>query len=130
MNYNLILDLAILLVLGITIFFCWNLNNKILALQSNKKEMIDFIKGLDATIIKAHHSVVNLKEATEAATAERDKSFEEANQLAKDLSFMIESGNRLINRIERLIERGNSLEELLERRLNKLEKKSETREEE
>jgi len=130
MNYNLILDLTILIVLGITIAFCWNLNKKILSLKENKKEMIDFIKGLDSTIIKAHHSIVALKEATETAAFERNKSFEEANQLAKDLSFMIDSGNRLIGRIERLIERGNSLEELLERRLNKLEQKSEIIEEE
>jgi hypothetical protein len=130
MNYTVILDLSILIVLGVTIFFCWNLNRKILALQDNKKEMIDFIKGLDSTIIKAHHSIVSLKEATETAAFERNKYFDEANQLAKDLSFMIDSGNRLIGRIERLIERGNNLEELLEKRLAKLEKKSEITEEE
>lgn len=110
-TYATILDFVILCVLGLTIFFCWKLNNRITELQSNKSEMVNFIKSLDATIISAHKSVVSLKEATQDASNERQKYIAEGNELANDLSFMIDSGKRLMSRIERMMNEMKDLEE-------------------
>lgn len=124
-TYTTLLDIIILLVLGVTIAFCWKLNNKITELKSNKSEMIDFVKSLDNTIINAHKSVVSLKEATQNASDERQKYVKEGNELANDLSFMIDSGNRLINRMEKAIETAKVLEVSVEDKIEKLEKHKE-----
>ena len=116
-TYTTILDIIILLVLGVTIVFCWKLNNKITELKSNKSEMIDFVKSLDNTIINAHKSVVSLKEVTQNASDERQKYVKEGNELANDLSFMIDSGNRLISRMEKAIETVKALEVSIEEKL-------------
>jgi len=96
--YTIILDISILVVLCLTIMFCWKLNNRIIALQQNKAEMEVFIKSLDEVIINAHNSIMTLKETTEKADLTRQNYLAEANQLANDLSIMISSGNRLMQR--------------------------------
>jgi len=124
-TYTVILDIIILCVLGVTIMFCWKLNIRITQLQSNKSEMVDFIKSLDATIINAHKNIVSLKEATQNASDERKKYVSEGNELANDLSFIIDSGNRLISRIEKVVEVAKGLDVTLEAKVEKLEKHKE-----
>ncbi len=119
-TYTVILDITILCVLAVTVVFCWKLNIKITQLQSNKSEMVDFIKSLDTTIINAHKNIVNLKEATQNASEERKKYITEGTELANDLSFIIDSGNRLINRIEKAVEAAKVLDATLEAKAEKL----------
>lgn len=120
--YTIILDIIVLFVLGVTIFFCWKLNNKITELQKNKSEMVGFIKSLDTTIINAHKSIVNLKEAAQNINTERQKYVDEANILTNDLSFMIDSGNRLINRLEKSVESTKVIEGSIEMKIAKYNK--------
>jgi hypothetical protein len=119
-TYTVILDIIVLCVLSVTVVFCWKLNIKITQLQSNKSEMVDFIKSLDTTIINAHKNIVSLKEATQNASEERKKYISEGTELANDLSFIIDSGNRLINRIEKAVEAAKVLDATLEAKAEKL----------
>lgn len=130
MNITVILDIIVLCVLGVTIAFCWRLNNRIMELKSSKKDMASFVSALDTAVINAHKSVITLKETTEKSTTERQKYVTEGTELANDLSFIISSGNRLLQRLkdemvkfEGLSEKSVALTTSLEIKISEFEKR-------
>lgn len=108
--YSIILDISVLIVLCITIVFCYKLNNKIIHLKASKDEMEKLIQSFDTIVINANNSIINLKETTEKANITRQNYLKEANDLANDLSIMISSGNRLIQSSDEAMK---ALEDLL-----------------
>lgn len=130
--YSILLDLLILLVLGITITFCLKLNKRILELQSNKKDIAEFISALDNSILNAHKSITTLQSLTEKVSNERQKYMDEGARLADDLSFMIQSGNRLIQRcgdesskLSDNVEKSKIFSETLNQKINEAQSKIE-----
>ncbi len=99
----IILDIAVMLMLFVTITFCWRLNNKILELKSSRKDLTELVKTFDTAIIKTHKNISDLKSMSSSSTAELQSYLGKANELIGDLSFMTETAAKLADRLEKNI---------------------------
>ncbi len=116
--YTLILDIAVLIVLGVTIRFCLKLSSKIDEIHTSRTDMVDLIKSLDTAVISTHKNLAALKEASLNANNEIKKCIEQGNEIASDMSFMIESGNRLAGKLERLINEAKQAEVMMSSKIS------------
>ncbi len=98
-----ILDVIVILMLVVTITFCWRLNNKILELKSSRKDLTDLVKTFDTAIIKTHKNISDLKSMSASSTQELQSYLGKANELIGDLSFMTETAAKLADRLEKNI---------------------------
>lgn len=99
-NFDVLLNIAVILLLGLTIFYCWRLNNKIAALKDSKKDLGSLVKTFDTAIIKTHSSIANLKNISNQSSNELQEYVHKASELISDLSFMNETASRLADRLE------------------------------
>jgi chromosome segregation ATPase len=98
-----ILDIVVITLLLVTIMFCWRLNNKILELKHNRRDLTDLVKTFDTAIIKTHKNISELKGMSASSTAELQSYLSKANELIGDLSFMTETASKLADRLEKNI---------------------------
>ncbi|MDJ1407541.1 MAG: hypothetical protein MRQ13_04085 [Candidatus Midichloria sp.] len=68
MNY--LLEIIVILLLGMTVMFCWRLNSKITEIKSSRKDMASLVKVFDKAIINTNNSLGALKEASANSAAD------------------------------------------------------------
>ncbi|MDB2414747.1 DUF6468 domain-containing protein [Rickettsiales bacterium] len=97
---NEIMDIVIVSMLSVAIFFGYRLSQKVNVIQSSKKELANLFKSFDDTIIRAQKSVDDLKKASYEASVGLQKQIDHANILMDDLSFMAERAVNTANKLE------------------------------
>jgi uncharacterized coiled-coil protein SlyX len=109
------IDIIVVCLLLVTIFYCWKLNQKIVELQKGKAELAKLFKHFDTTIVKAEKSMHDLRTVGKQTLQALDYKISEANQA-------ISSTSSLITKIDRST---SIAAEQLSKMENKLEKSSE-----
>ena len=100
---ELILNIIVMTLLMLTIFFCWRLNNKIGELRAGRKDLIELVRTLDAAIMKTNSNIVNLKSMSQTSANELSETVGKAQELLNDLNFIVDTGSKVADRLERSI---------------------------
>lgn len=100
---ELILNIIVMALLMLTIFFCWRLNNKIGELRAGRKDLIELVRTLDAAIIKTNNNIASLKTMSQTSAHELNETVAKAQELLNDLNFIVDTGSKVADRLERSI---------------------------
>jgi hypothetical protein len=98
--FGLVLNIVIVILLGVTIGYCWLLNRRIKILQDGRGELAQLLKHFDESTERASQSIIGLQGASKKIGENMQLRIDKANYLIDDLSFMIEKGNKLANQME------------------------------
>lgn len=108
------LDIVILILLGITIFYAARLSVYLRAFRDGRSDLEKLIRNLSQNIDKAEEAIAGLKNATNSAGKDLQETINESKFLSDELRFMNEAGDNLASRLEKLAERNSELVELIE----------------
>ncbi len=97
---TMLINAVIIVLLAITIGYCWLLNRRIKILQDSKGELAILLKHFDDSTQRASESIVGLQVASKKIGENIQHRIDKANYLLDDLAFMIEKGNKLANQME------------------------------
>ena len=107
MGFSLAIDLVILLLLGVCIFYAVRLSRQLAGFKKNKEDFIQAIHEFNRSTQTAESAVQGLKfNADEIAKKLKDE-IDEAQKLFDELHFMNDAGNNLAKRLEKLAEKAN-----------------------
>ena len=97
---NLLLNCLIIVLLSVTIAYCWLLNRRIKILQDSKSELGVLLKHFDESTKRASDSIIALQSASKKIGESIQMRIEKANFLLDDMAFMIEKGEKQANKME------------------------------
>lgn len=97
---TMVINALIIVLLAVTIGYCWLLNRRIKILQDSRGEMAQLLKHFDESTTKASESIIALQTASKKIGETIQQRMDKANYLIDDLTFMIEKGNKLANQME------------------------------
>lgn len=97
---TMLINGVIIVLLVLTIGYCWMLNRRIKVLQDSKSELAMLLKHFDDSTQRASESIIGLQTASKRIGENIQHRIDKANYLLDDLAFMIEKGNKLANQME------------------------------
>lgn len=97
MTLALALDLALAVLLAVTIAYAALLNRKLALLRRERRQLDGASGGLQETLAHAEHGIGNLKEAMDGLQAR----METARTLGDDLRFLVERGEAVADALEK-----------------------------
>lgn len=97
---SLALNVLIVVLLALTIGYCWVLNRRIKILQDSRSELAQLLKHFDESTQRASDSIIALQTASKKIGENIQLRIEKANYLIDDLAFMLEKGNKLASQLE------------------------------
>lgn len=100
MDYKLILDLIIAVLLAATIAYASILNGKLNQLRKNRDDLAKLVAAFNDATARAEAGIPKLKRASEEASSTLIDRVEKAQSLRDDLAFMIERADAMANRLE------------------------------
>jgi Domain of unknown function (DUF6468) len=100
MDFRVLLDLIIAVLLVVTIGYCMTLNNRLTALRRNRDQMSKIIASFNEATLRAESSIPKLRRAADEAGNGLQERVEKAQSLRDDLAFMIERADTMANRLE------------------------------
>lgn len=106
----LLLDCITIVMLLITIVYCWKLNNKMTELKKNRREFQAFIQNIDNALIKAHTSIKELQALTAQTSTDISENLNKARLVVDDLTFMTDRASVLTDKLEQIINTSRHLE--------------------
>lgn len=96
MTLALALDLALAVLLAVTITYAALLNRKLALLRRERQQLDGAAGGLQETLGRADHVIGNLKEAMDGLHA----CMEQSRALGDDLRFLVERGGAVADGLE------------------------------
>lgn len=114
MPWETILDVATVLLLGVTIFYAAKLSLYLKIFRDGRKDMAHLIQDLSASVARAENAIHGMQDSAHESGRELQDIVNQAKFLADELRFMNEAGDSLANRLEKLAERNRELVDLLE----------------
>ncbi len=99
---SLILDLLLVALLGVTIFYVFRLNTQIRILQKSRSEIEKLVHEFGSIVTRAEAGVNGLRLAAEESGYGLQKQIERATALKEEMHFMIETADQLANKITHL----------------------------
>ena len=102
-NFELLLNLAIVLLLVPTIVFTYRLNRSLKTLRENQSSLAKLVQSLNEATFKAENSIPKLKSVTESSSTGLKGVVDSAKTLKDDLMFINERANNLADRLEGVI---------------------------
>ncbi len=114
MNFALVMDVSMLLLLAATVFLAGKLTFSLRNFKESRFEMEGLVNRLTSNIDKAERAVGGLQNGARNAGKELDEIIREARALTDELKFMNETGNNLANRLEKLAEKNRALMDKVE----------------
>lgn len=100
MDYKLVLDIIIAILLAATIGYAVLLNNRLSQLRKNRDDLAKLVAAFNDATARAEAGIPKLKRATEEAGSTLQERVEKAQSLRDDLAFMIERADAMANRLE------------------------------
>ena len=102
---SLILDVAILICLGITIYYAFVLSRSLNNFRRHRKDFETLIGTLSQNIEAAQGAIDQMKDTSQSAGMDLQDLIDDSRMLADELQLMNEAGNSLAKRLESLAER-------------------------
>lgn len=99
---GLALDIAVLIALGFTIFYCLKLSRSMNNFRQHRQEMAALIADLSKNIDEALRAIDGLKIAGDRSGRDLQKIINESRSVARELLDVNEIGNSLASRLENL----------------------------
>ncbi|HLN25792.1 MAG TPA: DUF6468 domain-containing protein [Patescibacteria group bacterium] len=100
MDYKLILDVIVAILLATTITYAVMLNQKLMQLRKNRDDMAKLVAAFNDATARAEAGIPKLRRAAEEAGSTLQERVEKAQSLRDDLAFMIERADAMANRLE------------------------------
>ena len=101
MNFSLIVEIVLTLLLAATLVYCAILERRLSALRKNQDGFKDTITELNEAIVTASTSMRMLKSSVAGAAETLDDRLSRARNLSDELALLTNSGERIAQRIER-----------------------------
>lgn len=114
MNFALMMDISILVLLAATVFLAFRLTMSLRHFRQSRSEMEGLVNRLTANIDKAERAIGGMQNAARNAGKELDEIISDAKALSDELKFMNQTGDSLANRLEKLAERNRELVDKIE----------------
>jgi hypothetical protein len=103
---SLLSDIAILIALGVTVFYCLRLSKQFNEMQANRKAFEALIQSLNVASARAENVIRSLKEAAIDSGDMIQEKIGRSRALSDELEIMIQAGDTLANRLQTLAEKG------------------------
>lgn len=113
-DVGFILDVAVLVLLGVTVFYAARLSYFMSHFRQGKNDMARLLADLSRQVTQAENAMSGMRVVAEKAGGQLQEIINEAKFLSDELRFMNESGDNLAGRLEKLAERNRELVNLLE----------------
>jgi len=94
-------DIIIILLLAVTVVYCWRLTRSLNLIRDAKGEMAQLIKQFSEATENARDSVDELKISAKKVSEQLQGKVEKAGFLADDLTFLIDKANKIADTLER-----------------------------
>ena len=101
MNFSLIVEIVLTLLLAATLVYCAILERRLSALRKNQDGFKDTITELNEAIVTASTSMRMLKSSVAGAAETLDDRLSRARNLSDELALLTNSGERIAQRIAR-----------------------------
>lgn len=101
MDYKIILDTIIILLLVVTIGYAVALNHQLRVLRRNSDELSRQVRTFDEATTRAEGGVLTLRKVVEKADEDLQEQVDKATGLRDDLAFMIERADAAADRLDR-----------------------------
>lgn len=105
----LVLDVAMMVLLLITIIYAVRLTGYLKRFKNSRKELESVIANLSGHIEKAEKAVADLNEAVDISTYDLRDRIDRAAKMADELEMMTQTGDALANRLEELAVRNRKI---------------------
>lgn len=103
MDFKLILDIVVVLLLIPTIIFAVMLNNRLSVLRKNRDELARLIAHFNEATVRAESGIPRLRKAAEDAGKGLQDRVERANSLRDDLAFLCERADETAAGLEQAV---------------------------
>jgi len=100
MDYKLVLDVIVAILLIATIIYSIILNNRLTQLRKHRDDLAKLVAAFNDATMRAEAGIPKLKRTAEEAGSFLQERVEKAQSLRDDLAFMIERADSLANRLE------------------------------
>lgn len=100
MDWKIVLDLVVSILLVATIGYAVMLNQRLTQLRKNRDDLAKIIVSFNEATVRAESSIPKLRKAAEDAGQALQERVEKAQSLRDDLAFMIERADTMANRLE------------------------------
>lgn len=109
-----IVDIVILVMMAITVGFCWKLNNKIIQLQKGKHELAKLFQFFDHTLERAENEIKQIRDQTGKMATTLNKRIDLTKHLIDDLSNLQQKARLVYESLEIIVSEGKELNNQLE----------------
>lgn len=103
MDWKILLDLVVSILLIATISYAVMLNQRLTQLRKNRDDLAKIIVSFNEATVRAESSIPKLRKAAEDAGMSLQERVEKAQSLRDDLAFMIERADTMANRLENAV---------------------------
>ncbi|HLO76349.1 MAG TPA: DUF6468 domain-containing protein, partial [Magnetospirillum sp.] len=103
MDWKILLDLLVSILLIATIGYAVMLNQRLTQLRKNRDDLAKIIISFNEATVRAESSIPKLRKAAEDAGQSLQERVEKAQSLRDDLAFMIERADTMANRLENAV---------------------------
>jgi hypothetical protein len=100
LDWKIVLDLIVSILLIATIGYAVMLNQRLTQLRKNRDDLAKIIVSFNEATVRAESSIPKLRKAAEDAGHTLQERVEKAQSLRDDLAFMIERADTMANRLE------------------------------
>jgi len=97
--YTLIIDIAVAVLLVVTIAYAISLNKRLMRLRKDKKDLESLAKTFGESTMRAEENINHLRTIAQAL----DIQMERAQSLRDDLAFLADRGGSTADRLEDLV---------------------------
>jgi cell division septum initiation protein DivIVA len=102
-DWKVILDIVVSVLLIATIGYAWMLNQRLSSLRKNRDDLAKTIAAFNEATVRAESSIPKLRKAAEESGQTLQERVEKAQSLRDDLAFMIERADTMANRLENAV---------------------------
>lgn len=103
MDWKVLLDIVVSVLMVATIAYATRLNTRLAALRKNRDDLARTIIGFNEATLRAESSIPKLRKAADEAGHSLQDRVEKAQSLRDDLAFMIERADTMANRLENAV---------------------------
>lgn len=99
MNWAMMFDGVVSILLLVAIYYCWKLNKYLTVIRDSKSELAQTIYEFTEATNKAQKSIIDLKNASHIIADKLQVKIEKAEFMADDLAYLIERANKTSHKL-------------------------------
>jgi len=100
-NMSLLLDILLVVLLTVTVVYCFMLNRRLGQLRNAQGEMASLVQSFDQSTERARASIDELKATAGAVGLDLETRVAKARDMLDELQLVTSSGERVADRIEK-----------------------------